>query len=94
MTDKTCETCRFWDLANAVPGHKRLTMRYDDDFEKVIPPHANLNWSECSAAVEGFEVEDTEKPHIQMAVFDGSGYSACLYTRFDHFCAQHTERKG
>lgn len=95
--EKRCENCANWDLANALPAEFRLRTRHDDDYEPIRPPHADLNWSHCSAAVEGFdnhdEAQEAKLYGGKMAVFDGSSYAAELWTRFDHICGEWRERE-
>lgn len=97
MKDATCETCRFW----SEPGTERVLGSADDEtFEWSRgaartfknPPHANLLWRQCKAAPEGFE-DDVDRSVVKMAVFDGSGYAASLYTRSDHFCGEWKPRE-
>jgi hypothetical protein len=96
MDEKRCENCIHWQIANACPASQRLKIRYDDNWEDIRPPHADLNWSVCDAAVPGFENDSVETEAVlfggKMAVFDGSEYIAELWTRFDHVCGEWTVR--
>lgn len=97
MTEFKCQNCARWDLVNACPATSRLAVRYrSEDLTDITPPHANLLWSKCSAAAEGFENDDAESEAKlfggKMAVFDGSAYHAELWTRFDHLCSEYRVR--
>lgn len=97
MTKFKCQNCARWDFANARPAASRLVVRYhSEDLTEILPLHANLLWSKCSAAAEGFENDDAEDEAKlyggKMAVFDGSEYHAELWTRFDHLCSEYKVR--
>lgn len=96
-TERKCETCKYWDADNACPANERLRIRYDENYDNIVPPHADLRWSECAAAVMGFENDNEEEEANlyggKMAVFDGSAYFAVLYTRFDHICGEFQPKK-
>lgn len=96
--EKRCELCKHWDLADAAPTQAGRIDPNDptagtEDWERwKRVPHANQNWSKCSAAPEGF-ADELNAAEIRMAVWDGSNYMARLLTRCDHVCGEFAPRE-
>lgn len=93
-----CKDCKFWKIAETRHGSPRADLTaealayLDDDERRGLKPHANLDWAECEAAIEGFD-DDAHDKAPKMAVFDGSGYMANLWTRHDHICGEFRRRE-
>lgn len=92
-----CSECKFWDIANAIVGSPDKTCAVDgwrscpDEGHFYKPPHANLRWAKCSAALEGWG-DGVHELAPKMAVWDGSAYYAELLTRDDHICGEFQPR--
>lgn len=92
MTEKRCDTCRFWEPNPDVYNEEELRPKVGECL-KAKPYWETTEWTRDDNSIWCVRTTKPEFEGLKMFVQDGSDYKATLLTTADFYCA-HFEKEG